>query len=647
MSEQRFTAVIVDDAPDVRHIVRLELELSGKFLVVGEGSTGREAIELAASCSPSVLLLDISMPDLDGLQALPAVLSASPETRVVIFSGFDAETVRSRALELGASAYVEKGAAISELPVRLLGVLGADKEATDRPKAGLAKPAFYSVEKDRSTSNARNRLSSDPGAVFAEHLERFRTTFDQAAIGMSTLTLNGTIVRANDALARLLGVTPVDLVGRSYGELAAEPDRADVALILANAVRQPAEPSQLEHRLAPASPPRWAKSTVGAVIDSTGRPLYLFAQTEDITRRHEATEELRASEERFRLMVESVQDYAIFMLDAEGHITTWNLGAQRLKGYTAEEICGRHFRVFYPKEVADAGHPEEELAIAVRDGRYEEEGWRVRKDGTRFWANVVITALFDPNKTLIGFAKVTRDMTERRRAAAELEASNHQLALSASQTEEFVAVTAHELQSPVTVISGTVDLLRQYWDRMDAAERNESLERIRSGGRRIRRLLNDLLTASRLDAGSFELSVDAVNLEEVVAQATREASPLGSHVDTAGVVGHVVLADSERLVQILTNLLTNATKYGKPPIAVDARAAGDMVEVAVRDHGDGVPDALVASLFQKFSRSSSGNRGVGLGLFITRELARLQGGDARYERVPPQSSFIVSLPAAR
>jgi len=149
----------------------------------------------------------------------------------------------------------------------------------------------------------------------------------------------------------------------------------------------------------------WVRSTLAVVADAGGRPLYLFVQAEDVTRRRRALEDLRASEERFRLLVESVTDYAIFMLDQEGRVSSWNAGAERMKGYRAEEIIGQHFRVFYPPEQQAAHHPEHELELAVRDGRYEEEGWRVRQDGTRFWANVVITALFDHDRNLVGFGR--------------------------------------------------------------------------------------------------------------------------------------------------------------------------------------------------------------------------------------------------
>jgi len=632
VDEHRFDVVVVDDAPEVRQVVGQALRLSGRFAVVAEGQSGTDAIELVARHQPAVLLLDASMPGMDGLESIPAVRRASPATAVVMLSGFDAPTLESKAIELGAHAYIEKSTPVHELPATLLGVLG---HAGDR----LTQPPV--VDRD----------------VLREHLERFRTVFDQAAIGMATLTLAGRIVRANAALARLIGCEEDQLVGTPYWDLGPGEAREGIAKAVADVASGVAPSVVLEHDLAAG---RWARTTIAAVADSAGNPLYLFAQAEDTTDRRTTTAQLRVTEERFRLMVESVQDYAIFMLDAGGHIATWNLGAQRMKGYRADEIIGRHFRTFYTEDAKASRHPEHELEIAVREGRYEEEGWRVRKDGSMFWANVVITALFDHGGELVGFAKVTRDMTERRRAqqaqerataaleasAAQLAAANRGLQSAAERTEEFLAVTAHELQSPVSAITGAADILVEYWDQLDPDERRETLGHITRGGRRIRRLLADLLTASRLEAGVFELRPEHVELEAAVKEALAETSSPDGDVTVAVGPEFVVRADRVRLVQIVTNLVTNAFKYGRPPVAVAATRNGDSIELRVCDRGEGVSDELAPLLFDKFVRGAGvGNRGTGLGLFIVRELARLQGGDAWYEPNPDGGAcFAVRLP---
>src|SRR5262249_6637677 len=157
------------------------------------------------------------------------------------------------------------------------------------------------------------------------------------------------------------------------------------------------------------------------VRDGRGRPLYLFLQCQDVTAQRRAEEQLRQSEDRFRLLVEAVQDYAIFMLDPEGYVISWNAGAQRIKGYSSDEIIGRHFRVFYPDQARAIKHPEYELEVARTRGQYMEEGWRIRKDGSRFWASVVITAVHDQSGRLIGYAKVTRDMSEHRQVLLDAE----------------------------------------------------------------------------------------------------------------------------------------------------------------------------------------------------------------------------------
>ena len=206
----------------------------------------------------------------------------------------------------------------------------------------------------------------------------------------------------------------------------------------------------------------YRRTTLTVVRDRAGQPLYLFAQCQDVTPQRIAELELRHSEQRFRLMVDAVREYAIFMLDTEGHVTSWNVGAERAKGWTAAEVIGQHFRVFYPREQQEARHPEHELEVAARDGVYQEEGWRVRKDGSRFWAFVTITKITDEDGHHIGFAKVTRDHTERMQmleqrgqyadalaeANTRLEQANAELATAAEEQARFLAITAHELRSP-------------------------------------------------------------------------------------------------------------------------------------------------------------------------------------------------------
>jgi hypothetical protein len=358
-------------------------------------------------------------------------------------------------------------------------------------------------------------------------------------------------------------------------------------------------------------------------------------------------------DERYRSLVENVADYAIFLLDPEGRVSSWNRGARMLKGYPADEILGRDFSVFYTEDARAAGHPKEELEIATREGRHEEEGWRVRKDGSLFWANVVITAIHNGRGELTGFAKVTRDFTERRamlealeRQAVELREANEALSRVAQDRTEFLAVTAHELRTPVTVVDGFASTLRDGWESFSDRERLEMVRALARGGQRLSTLVDELLTASRLEAGVLEVHPTEFDLGELVTEVVRDVADPSESVVVTDVQNVLVNADRNRVHQMVTNYVTNALRYGGPPIVVTTSRSSDGIVLRVNDSGAGVPPELVPRLFGKFARGSS-HQGTGLGLFIVRELARAQGGDAWYEaRAGGGSCFALRLASA-
>jgi PAS domain S-box-containing protein len=630
------TIVIVDDAAEVRLLVRTRLRLSHKLAVVAEGATGADAVAAAAEHRPDLMLLDVSMPEMDGLEALPQVLAASPETRVVMYSGFSEQGLAHQALELGASVFLEKSTSLETLADELVAVLGIPRSAQVAP---------------RTTSPEPEEPGEDEYAVLREHLERFREVFDDAAIGMATVTLAGRVVRANGALVALVGRSRDELVGTAYADLAgaaADGVGAALAEILAGRERV----VQVEHDVRVGPGTRRVLATLAPVLDSEQRPLYLFLQVQDVTAQRAAEERLRQSEVRFRLLVENVEDYAIFMLDPDGRIASWNPGAQRIKGYTENEIVGRHFRSFYPPEVQASGHPEHELEVALREGHYEEEGWRVRKDGTHFWANVVITAVLDHDGRHVGFAKITRDTTERREMLDALAGANARLQQAAEDQAHFLAVTAHELRTPVGVLAGTAETLRAHWAALGDEDRDELLDGMAVSATRLRRLLTDLLTASRLQSSALELETDEVDVAELVdvAVATVRRIHPDAEIGIEGEPGLRVHGDADRLAQAIDNLVGNALRHGRPPVLVESRRVGDgALEIAVSDAGDGVPEEMRGRLFDPFATGRA-RGGTGLGLYIVRQLARAHGGEASYrapaDGVPGSGQFVVSLPLA-
>jgi PAS domain S-box-containing protein len=613
-SPRLLSIVVIDDSADIRRLVRSRLRLSGGFDVVGEGSSGVDAVALAAQHRPDLMLLDMSMAGMDGLEAIPMILTASPPTRVVMYSGFEPGGLAEHSVSLGASAFIPKAEPITDLPRRLAEVAGVEITAlaTDAP---LPEP--------------------DEQAVLNEHIERFREAFEQAAIGMATLSLSGRIVRGNAALARLLGTTSDALAGSMLTDVVHEQDRSGVNAMLLRVSSGVLDADRLSHRMHADRGIAWVTTTAAAVRDSGNHPLYLFIQVQDITERIATEESLRQSEERFRLLVESVRDYGIFVLDPDGKIVSWNIGAERIKGWTADEILGEHFRIFYTPDAQTSRHPEYELEVAKREGRYEEEGWRVRKDGTTFWANVVITAIRDADGSLVGFAKVTRDVTDRREVLMERDRV-------ARERTEFLAMTAHELRGPIALVQGFSDMLNTNWRDLADEEREEMLDALVRSSTRLRRLVEDLLTASRLEAGVLDVRPRPIELRPALESIAHERS---AEIDVRCDDSIVVLADPGRLQQMLGNYVANALRYGALPITVAATRGNGHVDIAVTDSGVGIADELAPRLFDKFSHGGH-EESTGLGLFIVRQLARAHGGDAFLDASSPAGSrFVLRLPA--
>jgi PAS domain S-box-containing protein len=361
----------------------------------------------------------------------------------------------------------------------------------------------------------------------------------------------------------------------------------------------------------------------------------------------------------YQLMVESVRDYAIFLLDPKGYIASWNRGAERIKGYSADEIIGRHFSVFYGPEDIAAGKPEWELEIAARDGRFEDEGYRIRKDGTTFWANVVLTALRDNDGSLVGFAKVTRDLTERR--AGEQKAIADARRLAAAETanvakSEFLTAMSHELRTPLNAIGGYTDLLTLGLGGPVTPQQLDYLERIRRSQQHLMGIIADLLNFSRIEAGQISYEVAPILVpkvfESVIAlvepQALTKSVSLRREPDAADLT---IMGDRSKVDQIVLNLLSNAVKFtpGGGTITLSTTFTDQTASILVADTGRGIPADKLEAIFEPFvqlGRSlSSAHEGTGLGLAISRDLARAMKGNLSVSSVEGSGSvFTLTLP---
>ena len=363
----------------------------------------------------------------------------------------------------------------------------------------------------------------------------------------------------------------------------------------------------------------------------------------------------------YQLLIETVRDYAIFVLDPTGHIATWNMGAERLKGYTANEIIGSHFSRFYPPEDIEARKPWWELEVATREGRVEDEGWRIKKDGSRFWANVVITALRDESGTLVGFAKVTRDLTERRRS--ELKAIEDARHLAESQAanrakSEFLAAMSHELRTPLNAIGGFAELLSMESHGPITDQQKEDLIRITSSQRHLLGIINDILNFSRIEAGRIEYHIVRINLRETIDAVVQMVHPLAAAKRIELVVEEcppdiAATGDIAKTEQILINLLSNAVAFTEDggAIRVGCGFAEGGVWIRVKDTGIGIPADKQETIFEPFVQVgrtlTTSHRGTGLGLSISRDLARGMSGDLTVEsKVGLGSAFTLWLPKA-
>jgi PAS domain S-box-containing protein len=359
----------------------------------------------------------------------------------------------------------------------------------------------------------------------------------------------------------------------------------------------------------------------------------------DMTEHKRAEESLRRSEERLRQLVESATDYAIFSLDPDGYVRSWNRGAERTKGYKAEEIIGQHFSRFYPPEDIERGKPERELEAARTDGRVEDEGWRVRKDGSQFWANVIITALHDEHGQLIGFSKITRDLTERKRAEEqvlalnrELELRNMELVAVNKELESFSYSVSHDLRAPLRAIDGfSAAVLEDCRDKLDAQARAD-LERVRAASVRMGELIDNLLKLARTARREMvHEEIDLASLAREITSALQESSPDRKATFAIG-SGLTVTGDRGLLRVMLENLLGNAWKFTskriEARIEIGRRHINGEAAYFISDNGAGFDMQYADKLFGAFQRlhEEGDFPGTGIGLATAQRIIHRHGG---------------------
>ncbi|MBX3233377.1 MAG: PAS domain S-box protein [Labilithrix sp.] len=481
------------------------------------------------------------------------------------------------------------------------------------------------------------------------------------------LDRDGCVTTWNSGARKAKGYEEDEIVGRHFSTFYTEEDRAAgrPARLLETVTRE----GRVEDegwRVRKDGTRFWANVIITTLRDGAGEIIGYAKVTRDLTERRKFEEELRRSEERFRLLVESVGD-AIYMLDPDGRVTTWNQGAQRMKGYPSAEVLGRDFEVFFPPADRAAGKPRRVLEIALREGRFEDEGLRVRSDGTQFWANVVVTAIVDANGNHIGFSKVTRDLTASREAEEMQRRLVHEQAARvaaervAKQAEEanrikdeFLATVSHELRTPLNAIVGWAKMLRQRELDPTVARGVEVIDRNAEAQVKI---VDDILDVARIITGKLRIEPKPIDLVTIAHEAIEVVRPSAHAKDITltledGPGSCILVGDHERLRQVAWNLLSNAVKFTDKDgrVAVRVWQDGPQVAFSVSDTGRGIAPDFLPRVFDRFTQEEGSTTrrigGLGLGLSLVRHIVELHGGTVSAESIGPGhgSTFTFVLP---
>ena len=458
------------------------------------------------------------------------------------------------------------------------------------------------------------------------------------------LDREGRVTSWNPGARRFKGYEADEIIGRHFSTFYTDAERSQN--VPAQALAEAERTGRFERegwRVRKDGTHFWAHVVIDAIRSPEGALVGFAKITRDLTERRAAETKLRESEEQFRLLVQSVTDYAIYMLDAGGHVASWNAGAQHIKGYAPEEIIGRHFSDFYTEADRAAGLPRIGLETATRNGRWEHEGQRVRKDGTAFWAHVVIDAIRDDAGKLLGFAKVTRDITERREAEAALQAA--QATMIRSQKLEAIGQltggVAHDFNNLLQVISGNLQLLSK--DIAGNARAEMRVQSALAGVARGSKLASQLLAFARRQPLEPRV-VNAGRLIRGMDEMLRRA--LGGEIEVETVVAGGLwnsLVDPDQLENAVLNLAINArdAMNGEGRLTIEASnaflddeyvrqhdelSAGQYVMIAVTDTGTGIPPDILERVYEPFFTTKAEDKGTGLGLAMVYGFLKQSGG---------------------
>jgi PAS domain S-box-containing protein len=646
-----WSPVLIVDDDDASALLALKLLLRAGLRSVDTVTDARLVQEWVQDHDPDLVLLDLHMPFLDGFAVLRALRErwSSTELPVIVLSADDTLEASDRALGLGANDFVLKPLQPTALThrVRTLLDMRSAQRSLRRRQQWLEEAERFSRElfsgeiEDalptmacrtlrladadhvltmtcRSDAGPEDCLStprewasaSDSGATSTLHVELGQRLRDQVAEKSTPVLIEDASV---DADVTVVGATDLEIGPMMLLPVpGADTTRGVIGLVRVRG-REPYTAADLE--------------TASQFVSRAALAIEL------VDRRADQKSHL----DFFEILVSQVAEYVIVRLDVDGHVASWNAGAERVEGYAEEDALGQHMSLFFPEEDVRDGVPQRLLDEARTTGRARHQGWGVRKDGTTFWGESTVTALHDSHGVLIGYAQVTRDMTDSRR----LEIAR----------ESFFASLSHDLRTPLNSIQGFVEMIPI----VDGKQRGEFIDRVQSNVGRLTMLIDNLLDHARLRAGDVPLAIDVVDATAVARSCVSDLAPLlarhAVHVET---VPLRVLADQQALGRVLANLLVNAVRYSPDgtPIVVNLEADHEAAvgRISVSDRGRGIAKSDLPTIFDEFERGSlaESDGGTGLGLSSVRQLVTQQHGRVSIDSEPGEGTIVtVELPLPR
>ncbi|MET0979707.1 MAG: PAS domain-containing sensor histidine kinase [Candidatus Saccharimonadales bacterium] len=374
-------------------------------------------------------------------------------------------------------------------------------------------------------------------------------------------------------------------------------------------------------------------------------------------------EEIIQAKDRYQLLVDSIRDYAIILLDSSGYVETWNIGAEKIKGYTADEAIGQHVSLFYPPSDTALGKPEKLMLRAAQEGSVEIEDWRVKKDGSRFWANVTVTALFNKSGSLIGFAKIVKDITDKKRSKNALIAANKLLKHQRLELESlnnvkdaFISLASHQLRTPATGIKQFLGLLLEGYAGPLTDQQMTYVQKAYASNERQIDLVNSLLRTAQIDAGKVILNKSPANLEALIREIVESLRDVfETRKQTVEIIATEQLSDiyidQARMRMVFENLIDNASKYTDDGgrIVITLSQKNLYASISIRDTGVGVSESDIKHIFDKFNRIpnklSDKAGGTGLGLYWAKRIVDLHKGTIKvHSQIDVGTEFIIRIP---